>query len=265
MEPYELHRAHVDGLVNAALQFGLIKPCDDLTAISRMLYAEHVAARTVRDGGDDPPGRHVELAGQPFHPAAVLCLIDCYERRSSRALTWHTGTAAAWTRQLRATVLAQLPAKAATMIPHGSRAVPAYQVLPAYVGTPWGITSVDQVCGYGASVQTSTQPKGLRAQVLIGPYHSPRGGLSARTRHVVVLGVGPDRDLPAFARVAEPSDDMPGVFLLFEYGRHVARPADTPPGRWLMASGAFVHSTDSRWRDLVGHSLPIPLHDRSES
>jgi hypothetical protein len=31
-----------------------------------------------------------------------------------------------------------------------------------------------------------------------------------------------------------------------------------------MASGAHLHTSDSRWRELIGHSLPIPLHDRTE-
>jgi hypothetical protein len=81
---------------------------------------------------------------------------------------------------------------------------------------------------------------------------------------VTILGVGEDRTLPAFARISEPSDDAPGVYLLFEYGRYVARAADAPPGKWFMASGAHLHTGDGRWRELIGHSLPIPLHDRTE-
>jgi hypothetical protein len=79
---------------------------------------------------------------------------------------------------------------------------------------------------------------------------------------VTILGLGEERTLPAFARISEPSDDAPGVYLLFQYGRYVARPADAPPGKWFMASGAHLHTGDGRWRELIGHSLPIPLHDR---
>ncbi len=32
-----------------------------------------------------------------------------------------------------------------------------------------------------------------------------------------------------------------------------------------MHGGNFVHTSDSRWRDLVGHSYPIAVHDRFET
>lgn len=32
-----------------------------------------------------------------------------------------------------------------------------------------------------------------------------------------------------------------------------------------MHGGNFVHTSDSRWRDLVGHSYPISVHDRFET
>jgi len=104
----------------------------------------------------------------------------------------------------------------------------------------------------------------LRVQILTGPFHSPNKGLSSYVRHVTILGIGPGRTLPSFVQVSEPSDDAPGVYLLFEYDRYVARPADAPPGTWFMASGAHLHTSDSRWCELIGHSLPIPLHDRIE-
>ena len=106
--------------------------------------------------------------------------------------------------------------------------------------------------------------KGLRAEILTGPIHCLNKGLFSRVCYVTILGVGGDRTLLAFAPISEPSDDAPGVYLAFGYGRDVARPADAPPGTWFMASGAHIHTGDSRWRELIGHSLPIPLHDRTE-
>lgn len=43
-----------------------------------------------------------------------------------------------------------------------------------------------------------------------------------------------------------------------------AEPATRPEGRHLMAGGNFVHTCDSRWKELVGHPYPISVHDRYE-
>src|SRR5690606_23585870 len=110
---------------------------------------------------------------------------------------------------------------------HGADYVPAYRLLAAYTETPWGITELDQVSELGDGViAVPVIRKGLRAEILTGPIHCPNNGLSSRVRYVTILGVGEDRSLPAFARISEPSDDAPGVYLLFQYGRFVARPAD---------------------------------------
>lgn len=145
---------------------------------------------------------------------------------------------------------------------YGSLSVPAYQLLPAYTDTPWAVTALEQIPGIeDGTIEIPVVRKGLPAEILTGPIHCPNGGMSSRVRHVTILGLGQDRELPAFARVREPSDQAPGVYLLFEHGRYVARPADAPPGMHFAASGAFVHTGDWRWRELIGHSLPIPLHD----
>lgn len=35
-------------------------------------------------------------------------------------------------------------------------------------------------------------------------------------------------------------------------------------GRWYMAGGNFVKSSDSRFKDLTGIGYPVPVHDRTE-
>jgi hypothetical protein len=41
MSRFDLHPAHIDGLVNAGLQFGLIGVIDDLTPVGQMLVQQH--------------------------------------------------------------------------------------------------------------------------------------------------------------------------------------------------------------------------------
>lgn len=44
-----------------------------------------------------------------------------------------------------------------------------------------------------------------------------------------------------------------------------ARPLDSlQSGRWGMAGGNFVYTCDSRYKELVSHRYPIPVHDRFE-
>ncbi|MGB3444620.1 MAG: hypothetical protein WBA97_38255 [Actinophytocola sp.] len=265
MSRFDLQPAHIDGLVNAGLQLGLIGVFDDLTPVGQMLLQQHRPHRDVEQQNGKPPDYVATVTDRALHPIAVLCLLDCYEYQTSGTIGWHTSEAHDWTRRFRETVLNKLPAEATATVRHGADYVPAYRLLAAYTETPWGITELDQIPEVGDGViKVPVVRKGLRAGILTGPIHCPNKGMSSRVRYVTILGVGEDRTLPAFARISESSDDAPGVYLLFQYGRYVARPADAPPGKWFMASGAHLHTGDGRWRELIGHSLPIPLHDRTE-
>ncbi len=265
MSRFDLHLAHIDGLVNAGLQFGLIGASDDPTAIGLMLLQQHRPYHEDGQTTDDPPEYIVTVTNRALHPVSVMCLLDCYEYQTIGTTGWYTSEARTWIDRLRDAVLTRLPAEARATLHHGTIRVPAYELLATYTETPWGITDLDQIPEAGNGViQVPIVRKGLRAEILTGPFHSPNGGLSSRVRHVTILGIGEDRTLPAFAQVSEPSDHAPGVYLLFEDDRYVARPADAPSGKWFMASGAHLHTGDSRWRELLGHSLPIPLHDRTE-
>ncbi|GLZ30847.1 hypothetical protein Lesp02_30360 [Lentzea sp. NBRC 105346] len=225
MSRFDLHPAHIDGLVNAGLQFGLIGVLDDLTPVGQMLLQQHRPVRDAEQEDSEPPDYVATVTDRALHPIAVLCLLDCYEYQTSGTIGWPTSEAHAWTNTLRKTVLTRLPAEATTTVRHGAAYIPAYRILASYTETPWGITELDQVPELGDGViEVPVVRKGLRAEILTGPFHSPNKGLSSRVRYVTILGVGEDRTLPAVARISEPSDDAPGVYLLFEYGRYVARP-----------------------------------------
>lgn len=92
------------------------------------------------------------------------------------------------------------------------------------------------------------------------PFSSSRGGLSERVKHVTVVGA----EMPAYCRLARPSEHAPAVMLAeTSPGYRVLRPTE-PEGVHWMASGAYVYTRDSRWKDLAGTRLPLPLHDRTE-
>lgn len=106
---------------------------------------------------------------------------------------------------------------------------------------------------------------GLRVHILTGKFHSPNGGISAHVDEVTIVAVNGE-PLPAHMRVFPPTDAAPPVIL---YDRPdnswVAYPVGEDMRKWHMSSGAYINTTDSRFSELVGHYLPIPLHDRTES
>jgi hypothetical protein len=102
--------------------------------------------------------------------------------------------------------------------------------------------------------------RGFPADIVAGPYTNANGGLSAQVDHVTVVG----DEVPDYCRLSLPTDLAPSVILAETApGYRVLRPAE-PTGTDWMASGAYVHSRDSRWKDLAGTRLPLPLHDRTE-
>ncbi len=265
MSRFDLDRAHIDGLVDAGVQFGLIGVFDDPSPVAQMLLQQHLPARPGEHAVDDPPEYVAAVTGRVLHPFAVLRLLDCYEYQTSSSLGWSTSAARNWTARLRETILNTLPAEAKAQVRHGTNYVAAYTLLDAYTATPWGISALDQIPELGNGIiDIPFVRKGLRVEILTGPVHCSNNGLSSHVRHATILGIGPERTLPEFAQVCEPSDDAPGVYLLFEYGRFVARPADTPPGKHFMASDAHLYGRGDPWSELVGRCLPIPLHDRTE-
>lgn len=102
--------------------------------------------------------------------------------------------------------------------------------------------------------------RGFPASILTGPYTSANGGLSEHVKHVTIVGDG----VPDHCRIARPGDHAPAVVLAETTpGYRVLRPAEPGEVQW-MASGAYVHTSDSRWKHLAGTPLPLPLHDRTE-
>jgi hypothetical protein len=155
MSRFDLNSAHIDGLVNAGLQFGVIAPFDDVAPVGRMLLRQHHRSVGVHQDDDDPPDYVVTLTDRPFHPVAVLCLLDCYEYQSSGTADWHTSASHTWTSRLRDEVLSRLPAEAKAQVRHGANYIPAYRLLPAYTDTPWGITALEQIPDIGDGVSHS--------------------------------------------------------------------------------------------------------------
>lgn len=85
------------------------------------------------------------------------------------------------------------------------------------------------------------------------------GGISANRRELYILSKtkGP----------FEPQDIRECVYIEWQESKGEeyidCKPAYFP-GRWYMAGGNFLYSTDSRFREITGSKYPIPIHDRRE-
>lgn len=108
-------------------------------------------------------------------------------------------------------------------------------------------------------------PKGLRLSILTDAHHSPNGGLSARVKFVTLVEFD-GKPLPKNAQVFPPSADAPAVRINRRqiYGEYLTAYPMNTDGAWFMASGAYLTTSDARYREITGMSYPVPLHDRTE-
>ena len=115
---------------------------------------------------------------------------------------------------------------------------------------------------------------GIRASI----YDYPGGncsnnGISARCKDVTVMGIcGPELGFIPIEQTSpfEPNEEAPAVILIVrEIGGSLHVHAESPDGRWAMAGGAFIYTSDSRFHDLLRRAVrmsgfAVSLHDRIE-
>lgn len=67
----------------------------------------------------------------------------------------------------------------------------------------------------------------------------------------------------------KPRPDMPAARLVERNGQHYLVPDDDfesgGAGGFQMNGGNYAVTSDSRWREQLGHSYPVPIFDRRET
>lgn len=99
------------------------------------------------------------------------------------------------------------------------------------------------------------------------------GGISEGCDRVTLVAVrGIDSvqaPVPPDCRVFAPSPDAPAVVLVvrrFSFGDHAyIEPLEPGEGTGPMMGGCYVSTSDSRFRQLAGARVALPLHDRFET
>ena len=150
MSSFIVSRAHIDVLVLAGVQFGLIPDPTPtaLAQVGRMLWSENrhsVDHRYGQHTGPEPyPAPRAEVL---LDRIAVIKAIDCYTYQSCAHPAWPDTPAAQYCDRLQNAVRAELPTTW-----RGRESMD----LPGYADTPWAITTITDAT---AATDTATDPR----------------------------------------------------------------------------------------------------------
>jgi hypothetical protein len=143
-------RAHIDVLVLAGVQFGVLYDPEDpapvgpgaLAAAGAGLWAENHHSVNCRYGEDtEPPPYPAPVAEVILDPVAVVKAIDCFAYQSCEHAGWDASRAADYCARLRVAALAGLPLEPGDPVGRG------YPV--GYDDAPWGIDHLAQAAAGG--------------------------------------------------------------------------------------------------------------------
>ena len=133
MSAFLLCKAHIDTIVNGAIQLKVIRP-DQAEWLGQLLWDENYRSVNHRYSEDnDPPEYKHEVYDAPFHPVAIVIALDCYDYQSCECPDWEKTEARQWSQRIR-----EAAEKAAIWCRGYYRA----QVEKA---TPWEVTDMSQV------------------------------------------------------------------------------------------------------------------------
>ncbi|MEU4806424.1 hypothetical protein [Actinosynnema sp. NPDC023587] len=147
MSVFVVSMAHIDLLVNAALQLGILHTRSDADDAGTLLWNENYRSVNHRYGETNQAPRYLAtIVTARFRPAAVAKAVNTYLYQISECPGWQSNDAYAWCMALRAaaesTMLADdlAPVMGSTGTP-----VPAYQRSSVYEKAPWFVESLDDV------------------------------------------------------------------------------------------------------------------------
>jgi len=147
MSAWTVSHGHIDVLVNAALQYGMVSDdLDTLIALGDELWAENYASVNYRyDETDKSPDYNPVVTSLPLAPLAVLKAISCYEYQTCEHPEWKTSTAKAVVDSIQRAAESRLSAKQTkTIRSRFGETVPAYKESDEYDAQPWGFDSLEQ-------------------------------------------------------------------------------------------------------------------------
>lgn len=144
MSAFIVTSAHIDVLVLASVQFGLIgQPTrTGLAELGTSLWAEnHRSITYLYDEDEQPPPYAGPTAEVVLDPVAVVKAVDCYAYQSCEHPEWEASPSARRCTLLRAKALRGLPVESDGLYGPSENPYPV-----GYNDAPWGITAVTEAC-----------------------------------------------------------------------------------------------------------------------
>jgi hypothetical protein len=147
MSAWTVSNAHIDVLVNAAAEYGVLDE-DEPREFGQTLWRENYRSVNYRYREAEPtPQYTLTTTEAPLHPVAVLKALDCYEHQACECPDWVDTTAYAFAQRIRSAIYERHPALAKERpcrhYPR-TRTEPAYRSDPLYEAFPWGFVSLSE-------------------------------------------------------------------------------------------------------------------------
>ena len=150
MSAWIVSSAHIDVLVQAGVQFGIVEPGADLTALGKTLWTENFRSVNYLYGERHQRPRYAYAPTElGLDPVKVYKTVGCYEYQTREHPTWKTSAAYAYCERLTAAVSAQITAW------EPSRHEPAHQIPVGWEAAPWGIDRVEDAASVAEEIDAT--------------------------------------------------------------------------------------------------------------
>ena len=148
MSAWTVSKAHIDALVNAGIQYGLMGTVD-AAHVGAMLWDENHRSvnHLYREETPTPAYRPTLLPpGVLLDPVATLKVVACYDYQTCESSDYNTTIAYQWGVTLREALIATLPAALQRRVPYvGDATRYAFTETETYNAAPWGVDELGDV------------------------------------------------------------------------------------------------------------------------
>lgn len=138
MSAWTVSSAHIDVLVNAAAEYGLLADKDPQT-VGQTLWRENYRSVNARYGERSrTPHYTLKTTEAPLLPAAVVHAVGCYSYQACEHRGWEKSAARKLCDALRIAAESRMTPENLKPAHKYGGTVPYYQTTPLYDALPWG-------------------------------------------------------------------------------------------------------------------------------
>lgn len=145
MSAWIVENGHIDVLVNALAEYGVVPSNSDFQAVGQELWRENHRSVNYRYSKRTRTPRYkLHTTEAPLHPVATLKAVGCYEYQTCEHSGWVKSHARDLCAALEAAILQRHPDLAAPVPSRWEppRTEPAYLTHPVWKAAPWGYSQL---------------------------------------------------------------------------------------------------------------------------